>query len=108
MTLFAKLLTTKNLNQEIAFKAKVVKTEFFSHPIILIMKLLYILPLLILSFFVLGCASSSGTEAAASEEAAEPEASSDPMGTRTAYEGSTGSGLLMERYKSGQIEGYRE
>jgi hypothetical protein len=30
------------------------------------------------------------------------------MGTKTAYDGATGSGLLMERYKAGQIEGYRD
>ena len=27
---------------------------------------------------------------------------------KTAYEGNTGPGLLMERYKSGSIEGYRK
>lgn len=72
------------------------------------MKLLSIFPLLILSLFIVGCASSSGTEAAVSEEATETEATSGSVGTKTAYEGSTGSGLLMDRYKSGQIEGYRE
>ena len=29
-------------------------------------------------------------------------------GEKTAYDGATGSGLLMERYKTGRIEGYRE
>lgn len=72
------------------------------------MKLLYILSLSIFSLFFLGCASSGGTEAADSEEAAATEASADSAGTKTAYEGSTGSGLLMERYKTGQIEGYRD
>ncbi|PXA04296.1 hypothetical protein DDZ13_07115 [Coraliomargarita sinensis] len=72
------------------------------------MKLLYILPLLIFSLFVLGCASSGGTESAGSEEPASAEDSSGSMSNKTAYEGSTGSGLLMERYKSGQIEGYRD
>jgi len=72
------------------------------------MKLLYILPLLTFSLFFLGCASSGGSEAMDTEEAAATEDSAGSMNTKTAYDGSTGSGLLMERYKAGQIEGYRK
>jgi len=72
------------------------------------MKLIYTLPLLILSLLFVGCASSGGSEPTASETPAEAEDSSGSVGAKTAYEGSTGSGLLMERYKAGQIEGYRD
>ena len=75
------------------------------------MKFVYILPLMVLSLVFLGCASSGAgdaADAADSEGAAATEASSGAMGGKTAYEGSTGSGLLMERYKAGQIEGYRD
>lgn len=106
-TIFAKLLTANNLNQEIALLKKILNTIGLSHSI-LIMKLLYILPLFIFSLFILGCASNGGTEAADTEPAAKAEATTSSTATKTAYEGSTGSGLLMERYKSGQIEGYRE
>lgn len=77
-----------------------------SHSIIYtIMKLLSFLSLLVSSLFFFGCAttSESGTE----EEAASEE-TADAASGKTAYEGSTGAGLLMERYKSGQIEGYRD
>lgn len=73
-----------------------------------IMKLLHILPLLIFSLFFLGCASSGGSKSASGEEAAATEDDSGAIEAKTAYEGSTGTGLLMERYKSGQIEGYRD
>jgi len=72
------------------------------------MKLLYILPLLISSLFILGCASSGGSEAIETQDAAATDGSTGATGAKTAYEGSTGSGLLMERYKAGQIEGYRK
>lgn len=72
------------------------------------MKLLSIIPLLFLSLFFLGCATSGGSESVAGDEAAPSEESSGGMTDKTAYEGSTGTGLLMERYKSGQIQGYRE
>lgn len=72
------------------------------------MKLVTLFSLLTLSFFFAGCASS-GTgksgESAAAEEAPVFEGSS--TGAKTAYEGSTGSGLLMVRYKAGRIEGFR-
>lgn len=35
----------------------------------------------------------------------ESAARADGVGEKTAYDGATGSGLLMERYKSGRIEG---
>lgn len=72
------------------------------------MKLLYTLTLSLFSLFILGCASSGGSESADSEEAAAMEDSAGTKDTRTAYEGSTGSGLLMERYKVGQIKGYSD
>ncbi len=74
------------------------------------MKLLHILPLLILSSLFIGCASSGGGESTASDSKAPTttEEASGTMGTKTAYDGATGSGLLMERYKAGQIEGYRD
>jgi hypothetical protein len=71
------------------------------------MKLIYIFSLMFVSLIFIGCASSGGSEATSSEDVPAEEGSSS-MGAKTAYEGSTGSGLLMERYKSGQIEGFRE
>ncbi|MBT64076.1 hypothetical protein QEH52_16445 [Coraliomargarita sp. SDUM461003] len=74
------------------------------------MKLSHIITLLIAALFFTGCASNDN--GATSEEAATTTGSgtmSDEAATqKTAYEGSTGSGLLMERYKSGNIEGYRD
>lgn len=73
------------------------------------MKLLYTFSLVLFSLFILGCASSSGTKVAEQKDTSAMEESSSTLDTsKTAYEGSTGTGLLMERYKSGQIEGYRE
>ncbi len=74
------------------------------------MKLSHIITLLIAALFITGCASN---ETASTTEEAAPAtgsaaASNDAAGEKTAYEGSTGSGLLMERYKSGRIEGYRD
>ncbi|WPJ97440.1 hypothetical protein SH580_06915 [Coraliomargarita algicola] len=74
------------------------------------MKLSHIITLLIAALFFSGCASNDN--ASMTEEAA-PATGSSTMGNdgatqKTAYEGSTGSGLLMERYKSGNIEGYRD
>lgn len=74
------------------------------------MKLSHIITLLIAALFFTGCASN---ESASTTEEVAPETGASTMGNegsstnKTAYEGSTGSGLLMERYKSGQIEGYR-
>lgn len=53
-----------------------------------------------------GCTGSSN-DAAAQEEAPAMGESSE-AGVRTAYEGSTGPKLLMERYKSGSIEGLND
>lgn len=74
------------------------------------MKLSHIITLLIAALFFTGCASN---ETASTPEEAAPMTGSATMGNegsgeKTAYEGSTGSGLLMERYKSGRIEGYRD
>lgn len=70
------------------------------------MKLISLFSLLAFSLFFLGCASSGGTEPAATEE--ESVSTDTSAGAKTSYDGSTGSGLLMERYKSGQIEGLRK
>lgn len=72
------------------------------------MKLLSLFSLLAFSLLFFGCASKDGSDATATEEGPAAEETSSSMGAKTAYEGSTGSGLLMERYKAGQIEGYRE
>jgi outer membrane biogenesis lipoprotein LolB len=72
------------------------------------MKLSHIITLLIAAFFITGCASTNSSTAEEAAPATESEAMMDEGVTnKTAYEGSTGSGLLMERYKSGQIEGFR-
>ena len=72
-----------------------------------IMKLLLIFSGLIYSLLFMGCASSGGV--GSSIEGATPEEeTAETVTGKTAYEGSTGSGLLMERYKSGQIKGYRD
>ncbi|MGJ8653332.1 MAG: hypothetical protein ACSHX8_08665 [Opitutaceae bacterium] len=70
------------------------------------MKLTYIISLFAAALIFTGCASNktASTESAPAEQA--PAASTGTA--KTAYEGSTGSGLLMERYKAGSIEGYRE
>jgi len=73
------------------------------------MKLTHIITLLLAAFVFTGCASNES--ASTSEEAAPvtgTAASDAGSGEKTAYEGSTGSGLLMERYKTGRIEGYRD
>lgn len=71
------------------------------------MKYIVMLALSAFSFFMLGCATNSSSETA-DESAAETDGSGTNVDERTAYEGKTGSGLLMERYRSGQIEGLRE
>ena len=82
------------------------------------MKITQITTLLLGAFFLIlftGCASSN-SESSSSDTApsmgSENMDSMDTMkpestGTKTAYDGSTGPSLLMERYKSGQIEGFR-
>ena len=70
------------------------------------MKLITLFTLLLASLSFIGCASSGSPETTSGEEAPVMEHSS--AGVKTAYDGSTGAGLLMERYKAGQIEGYRE
>ena len=71
------------------------------------MKLTYIISLFAAALIFTGCASNKtvSTESAPAQEA--PAATTGAT-AKTAYEGSTGSGLLMERYKTGAIEGYRE
>jgi uncharacterized lipoprotein YajG len=60
-----------------------------------IMKMTPLLTLLLGAFFFAGCAS---TQESASSDASESVESQD----------GTGSGLLMDQYKSGQIPGYRD
>jgi hypothetical protein len=85
------------------------------------MKMLKSLPLLLGFLLLAGCATQeSGSVTAESEATALASDSSsmnegmsegmstgmgDGKGEKTAYDGATGSGLLMERYKSGRIEG---
>lgn len=74
------------------------------------MKLSHIITFLIAALFITGCASKE-TVATTDEVAPATGSAIDtvsPQTQKTAYEGTTGSGLLMERYKSGQIEGYRK
>lgn len=69
---------------------------------------LFIFPLiLVFASLFSGCASNEGASAASEEEGSSMGASSQPD-AKTAYEGSTGSGLLMERYKAGSIEGLND
>ena len=70
------------------------------------MKFTHIITLLAAALFFAGCASKETASTEAPAEAAP--ATGKSVQAKTAYEGSTGSGLLMERYKSGSIEGYRE
>jgi hypothetical protein len=76
------------------------------------MKLSHIITLLVAALFFTGCASnetsSTSTATPTGGEAAPATAANDGAGEKTAYEGATGSGLLMERYKSGRIEGFRD
>ncbi|HAV12244.1 MAG TPA: hypothetical protein DCX06_01945 [Opitutae bacterium] len=73
-----------------------------------IMKLTHILTLLAAALFFTGCGSTKTATSDTAEEQAAPATGSDSSArAKTAYEGSTGSGLLMERYKAGSIEGYR-
>lgn len=76
------------------------------------MKLFKSIALLLAVLFTFGCASNETTSTV--EEAPSIGDTSNTGKTdmepraKTAYNGSTGSGLLMERYKSGNIGGYRE
>ncbi|MGJ8650593.1 MAG: hypothetical protein ACSHX4_09560 [Opitutaceae bacterium] len=69
------------------------------------MKTTYIISLIAAALFFAGCASN---KTATSEPAPQAAPTGEAATAKTAYEGSTGSGLLMERYKSGSIEGYRD
>lgn len=73
------------------------------------MKLTHIITLLLAALFFAGCASTGSSSASSeAESTGETSASDAGSGEKTAYEGGTGSGLLMERYKTGRIEGYRD
>jgi uncharacterized lipoprotein YajG len=72
------------------------------------MKLTQIITLLAAALFFAGCASKEIATTESPEQVAPATGNSgSSVGTRTAYDGNTGSGLLMERYKSGNIEGFR-
>lgn len=71
------------------------------------MKYFLTFSLLIFSFLLLGCASSTSSETS-SDSAPETGTSDSATGARTAYEGQTGSRLLMERYQTGEIQGLRD
>ncbi|MFP4157268.1 MAG: hypothetical protein ACLFU4_06590 [Opitutales bacterium] len=75
------------------------------------MKRYHFLLFLALPVFFLGCAGTGGSSSSESDEAAgtgDEQAEVNQTGAKTAYEGSTGSGLLMERYKSGSIQGLND
>lgn len=73
------------------------------------MKLTQIITLLAAALFFAGCASKETASTEAPAETTAPAMGNDSSaGAKTAYDGNTGSGLLMERYKSGSIEGYRK
>lgn len=74
------------------------------------MKLLIHTVLISSLLFIFGCATSETAPQAEEETSAMGDSFESGTGPRakTAYEGSTGSGLLMERYKSGEIDGYRK
>lgn len=71
------------------------------------MKHIFLFSLTAVCFFFIGFASTGGDESPATDGAAVEESSVGSTGAKIAYDGSTGSGLLMERYKAGQIDGYR-
>lgn len=71
------------------------------------MKLTHIITLLAAALFLGGCASKEAAPTSTEVSSPAAPATGDSVQSKTAYEGSTGSGLLMERYKSGSIEGYR-
>lgn len=75
------------------------------------MKPFSIIALLFAALFTFGCATSETAPNATEKEASAVGDSGEgdtAAPTKTAYEGSTGSGLLMERYKSGDISGFRD
>lgn len=69
-----------------------------------------IIVLLFAALFTFGCATSDTASATTEEGPIAGDSAESDMGPRakTAYEGSTGTGLLMERYKSGEISGFRD
>jgi uncharacterized protein YceK len=73
----------------------------------LIMKNIVTFALLALSILMFGCAST-GSSDNTKEKAPESGASTSSDVQKTAHDGTTGSGLLMDRYQSGQIPGFRD
>jgi len=84
----------------------------FNQTTLPIMKNIISFILVALSLFMFGCASMDSQQ----EPRAEAGQSSfsdngdtrDSRDRRTAFEGKTGSGLLMERYQTGEIAGFRD
>ena len=72
------------------------------------MKLTYTITLLGTALFFAGCASKESASTDASSGMAPTTSGSSATSPRTAYDGGTGPKLLMERYKSGEIEGFRD
>ena len=75
------------------------------------MKLIQLLALLGTASFFTGCASTEKSAPATSSSSAAPvtHAAPVPGGTSTAgQQEDTGSGLLMDRYKSGEIPGLND
>jgi hypothetical protein len=73
------------------------------------MKITLIITLLSGAFFFSGCATqdSESTQGETAPATGGPSQNESEVTAKTAYEGATGPGLLMERYKSGQIEGFK-
>lgn len=63
------------------------------------MKLINFLALLFAALIFAGCASTDDSDSAANNEGAD---------AAEAQDGADNSGLLMDRYKSGEIPGYRD
>ena len=64
--------------------------------------------LLAASLLFLGCASSQQSKSTSAEGKTEKSEAAQPVGARTAYDGETGPRLLMERYRTGEIQGLND
>lgn len=71
------------------------------------MKVINVTILLFAAFALLGCATTDAETSGNGDGLGSTSPSDDSVEVRTAYEGETGPKLLMERYQSGEIEGFR-
>lgn len=76
------------------------------------MKNIISLTLIALSLFMFGCASMDSQQAprqdAGQTSLSDNRDKGDTHDNRTAFEGKTGTRLLMERYQAGEIAGFRD